>query len=540
MTVSDERNTPHPEDRLVDLLYPEGQDAARLAVLRAEVAADPALREKLRQYEAVRLLVAELPVPEPERAVHYELVRQARAAVETSGAPRTGLWAWLSTLQLGPVLAGALGLMLAVGGTMMLTHESADFAPAPASITTPGAVTAPSVVAVGESTGAKPNADTWAAPQKTLAAAPASAATTAGPVVPEPDALEAAELQGALAAAAPKEAAKRSAGAGKRDAQLDDLFGDAGEGQGYGLGKGSSANIGGLGAAGAGRGGGGRADANAAGPASAFPAEQARREASEARRVEEKSVADAPKARAFAPPPPTDNALAQEADDGIVHGVAAEPAPVQTPPPAPAPAPAAPRRAAESKPTSVATAKSAPGGGYAPISLDEAAGDDVATAPSPPMAQAPAAPPPPPAESVAQNERFADKDSAPVSKKAKAKAEAGVTSPLELARMARKVQQWREAARRYEEFIDRFPNHAELPAALFETAETYERLGESARAIELYRLVARNGGGLADRALDRISELEGRRRKQAAPAKPSPQAAPAADFESEVPAAERK
>jgi TolA-binding protein len=153
---------------------------------------------------------------------------------------------------------------------------------------------------------------------------------------------------------------------------------------------------------------------------------------------------------------------------------------------------------------------------------------------------APAAPPPPPAEAVASNERSADKESAPMAKKAKAD-DSARTSPLELARMARKVHQWREAARRYEEFIDRFPNHAELPAALFETAETYERLGETARAIELYRLVARNGGGLGDRAQDRISELEGKRRKQAAPAKPSPQAAPAKDFEAEAPnAAERK
>ena len=124
----------------------------------------------------------------------------------------------------------------------------------------------------------------------------------------------------------------------------------------------------------------------------------------------------------------------------------------------------------------------------------------------------------------------------------KSKAAEAPASALDLARMARKVSQWRVAVRHYEDFIGQFPNHAELPQALYETAETYELLGETGRAIELYRLVARNGGGLGDRALKRIDALEGQRRKQAAPAKPAPQAAPpATDFESASPdKAERK
>ncbi len=129
MTVAEDRNL---EDRLVDLLYPEGQSPAELDALRREISARPDLSARLRDYEAIRRVVAEMPAPEPERAVHYEILRQARAAAATEGATQSkgSLFAFLGRLMTGPALAGAFGLMVAIGGAVLVTQERAE-APAP-------------------------------------------------------------------------------------------------------------------------------------------------------------------------------------------------------------------------------------------------------------------------------------------------------------------------------------------------------------------------------------------------------------------------
>ena len=545
MTVSEEH--PTTDDRMVDLLYPEGVDAARLTTLRREVEADPELARKLRQYEVVRSLVAELPVPEPERSVHYEILRQARAAVAVAPA-RRGLLSWLSTLQLGPALAGALGLLLAVGGTMMLTRESAEFAPPPAATSTATQSATQVPVSKSEAPGREAaSLDARGAP------APASAAASAPGVE--------------LAAARAPEGKPRAV-----DAPTDPWeaapFGDAGTGRKAGVRKGnarSEDDLGGLDAFPRGPAGSGSADktkdSRPSAPPSGFPVEEsleagrgahaqgapapaevrsapAKRDSQANNDAEAiREAKESPSERRFAAPPPpmeapkaraperrpanaraaaTDEASdaraagdANEADDGIVHGV---------------------------------TPKQALRGGAKALSEM-----DKPMAGAAPAVYAPAAPPPPAPEPVATAAATPPRNDVPESsstaKKSKvAESSTGPASgPLDLARMARKVRQWREAARHYEDFIDRFPNNAELPTVLFETAEIYERLGENTRAIELYRLVVRSGGGVGDRAAERIANLEGQRRKQAAPAKPMPQAAPAADFETGVPnTAERK
>lgn len=111
-------------DRLLDLLYPEGKTEAQLQILRREVEADPELRAQLRDYERVRALVSHLPDLTPDHRVRSALLRAARTRSEPSGSG--AFWAWLSASLSGPTLAGAMGLLLAVGGAVLLNSESSD------------------------------------------------------------------------------------------------------------------------------------------------------------------------------------------------------------------------------------------------------------------------------------------------------------------------------------------------------------------------------------------------------------------------------
>jgi hypothetical protein len=506
--VSDDR--PDSEN-LLDLLYPEGQDPAHLERLRRAVAADPQATERLRGYQEVRRMVAELPVPEPERAVHYEILRQARAAAAASSADssRRGWRAWLSGGHFGPALAGALGLVLAVGGTMMLTREDAAEAPSPVeTAAAPAHVSPHGAVSADRATGAGDAPAVAAAPSPAKEAPPVAQTWANAPAAAAP-ALELAE------GASDKAVARRGPGSNTGDG-LGVLGGKGGGG--YGRGAGATATSADP-----------RAESKAEASADPFP-----------------SGGDAPAgagaARGFAPPPksaesettrgPADEAPmrdAYEADDGIIGGVAPK-----------APAPEEERRRESAKPMARRPAEDQE---KASADVDDLLGAEPAAQPVQ-AAAAPAAPPPPPAAAApaptrpepAKKAKSAERASASAradenAEVAERRPEAGAGDPLALARVARKVQQWRVAVRHYQDYLDRIPEAQRMPAVLFETADAYERAGETARALELYRLVARSGGPQAGAAEKRIAALEAARRPQAAPPKASPQAAPPAQDE---------
>lgn len=554
--MSDDR----PEtDNLLDLLYPDGQDPARLERLRRSVEADPQARERLRGYEEVRRIVAELPVPEPERAVHYEILRQARAAAAEASAGRTsgGFFAWLAGLQLGPVLAGALGLLLAVGGTLMLTREDALEAAPPASAS----------VSAEAPTAASPAAQV-ARPQVMVSKdeAPAEEAKVALGAAPAP----ASEPQPAgttwMNAPASTASARVLAegGAEKASARSTGARGGDGFAAPEGDKRGADGPV-------------GRQETETA--ADPFPSGGG-------------GAAAERKANGFAPPPKVAEAAPREPafeptprnpvdeDDGIIGGVAPradvvsknrapEPAGVESPVGYGTGAPGAGEAAAQSearreasKPVAKRPAEERrPRAESAESSVDDLLG---ATRASPQPVQAAAAVPPPPAAAASPTPAPVPAPARPASPAKKGKSAAfddaaaaldsetssktrdqagDARDPLALARVARKVQQWRVAVRHYQDYLDRIPEAQRMPAVLFETADAYERAGDTGRALELYRLVARSGGPQAGPAEKRIAALEAARNQQAAPPKAKPQAAPASidEFEAEPAApAERK
>ncbi|MCA9557208.1 MAG: hypothetical protein KC583_01480, partial [Myxococcales bacterium] len=76
---------------------------------------------------------------------------------------------------------------------------------------------------------------------------------------------------------------------------------------------------------------------------------------------------------------------------------------------------------------------------------------------------------------------------------------------------------------------------------MFETAQTYERLGDTGRARQLYRLVVGGGGALAGQAQLRLNALDraAEQQKRDPPrAKPQPNARPRKSSDAE--ALERK
>lgn len=547
--MSDDR----PEtDPLLDLLYPDGQDPARLERLRRSVEADPQARERLRGYEEVRRIVAELPVPEPERAVHYEILRQARAAAAEASAGRTpgGFFTWLAGLQLGPVLAGALGLVLAVGGTLMLTREDALEVAPPASTSADAPKIGSPAAQVALPQGGPPNTEAPADEGKPSAATVAAAreAPQAAPTWMN------APASAAPALALDESAAEKASARAAAPRGGDGLGGFEGGKGGGGLGRGTGAAV-------------DRAELGQASETGADPFPSGGG-ATGARRAG--GFAPPPKSAVAAPaepaPEPTMRNAAEE-DDGIIEGVAPR-ADVESRNSAPARAEAEPptgygaaaqdeQRREVAKPVSKRPAEeSQPRTEATETTVDDLLGEVQssplpvqAAAPAPPAAASPA-PPPPPARPAApaKKAKSAAFDDAAVAldKASESKERAQATDardPLALARVARKVQQWRIAVRHYQDYLDRIPEAQRMPAVLFETADAYERAGDTGRALELYRLVARSGAPQAGQAEKRIAALEAVRSQQAAPPKTKPQAAPASadEFEAEPAApAERK
>lgn len=478
---------PH-DDALLALLYDELPPGEAEALRRTLAAESPESLERLAEWQAIREVVAELPELEPDPQMHYDIIREARRAVDTEAKP-SRLWAWLEQLTLMPALAGLLLVVLAAGLTVRLSTDmegaeqgldlqpQASEAPAPAALNTdsptPGA-----------------------AVQSKAAATPAEE-----PVEDERPAFDDGRAEEA------------------KPAQPDRAGGEYGAGA---YGEPPKAPTGG---------------------AEAPPQVQ-----SEVALTDKAGVIDRldPAPRPAEVPPPTamqwDSAApdakdlaeataegdARGADVATLDGAAAGPRD---------------RRGGDDLDAPVAQAATR-GNGYAPPPPPATA---TATADGP-EAPFPAAPADVVAvEAEAREEKVldeavappADDDvaDAPVAGRAAADEEqrAAPTDSLSRARAHKAAGRYREAVGEFEAFLASNADGDGLDRVWFETAETYRALGQAQQALRFYRLVAGTESPYAGRARARIDALEGQPagRKAAGqaapPARARPQAAPEAE-----------
>ncbi len=499
MTVA--RESRDLDERLVDLLYPDELSPEEAAALRREVEAHPVYAERLRQLQRLQRAVRELPPVEPDPQIRYDLLREARAAVG-DGKKKGGLLGLLESLALSPILAGAAVVAVVGGGMFLLQREMSDEAPATAA-RIPGEPPA-AAVAAPERPAATPAYE--AAPG---AAAPASAPTFAAKGEdqqdePSPvwDAKESvADKGGATRLEEAKPFPGRDAARGTLNdapapvpsAREDDLslarekkkqaFADEGlmpKAEPVQRPEDTFAEP----SARRAEGGEGRGAVQASAARNAAPREES---AGAERALGAKSdrdlaseddgnIAGAPQAQA-----------AGDADDEAPLRESAKARPAAPPPPRPAPPPA--RAETEAVAQQPAPETRSGGAGYDALGAGAAA----------PAGAAVAADAPPPA--------------------------------LDRARQARAGRDFSRAAKLYEQAI-RESRGADQAAALFEAAETYERLGDTSRALALYERAVRAGGAYGDRAREAAGRL---RSLEAAPKKaPARKAAePSMDFDAE-------
>jgi len=183
---------PH-DDALLALLYDELPPGEADALREKLAAESPESLDRLMQWQAIRNVVAELPELEPDPQIHYDIIREARRAVDTAEKP-SRLWAWLEQLTLMPALAGLLLVVLAAGLTLRLTT---DLEQADDSALAPGAA-APETSAPagpkgeGQATEGKKAAAARdrksAAPERAIDQEEAAVAAAAEPVAEAPDA----------------------------------------------------------------------------------------------------------------------------------------------------------------------------------------------------------------------------------------------------------------------------------------------------------------------------------------------------------------
>ena len=182
------RNCTDLEAQLVELLYEDELSDERAASLRSALSQCPEQAERLRSWKEVQRLIGALPQREPEPDIHYNILRAARAEVAGASEPR-GWLRWLGGLGGAPAFA-TVGLLIMVGGaTLLLTWESgqdamvATHAPAIAEATDdPGEPGAPSaLIPRSAPPGPQPSAtDKRAAPvQEPMAASAAKPARKA-------------------------------------------------------------------------------------------------------------------------------------------------------------------------------------------------------------------------------------------------------------------------------------------------------------------------------------------------------------------------
>lgn len=520
--------TERDDENLLALLYGE-LSPTEADALRKRLAADaPESLERLRQWQRLRTLAAELPALEPDPQMHYDLVRAARLAAQP--AEKQGRWwAWVEKLSWTPAFAGLLLVVVAAGLTARLTR---DIEEGPA----PGA--GEPVMRAAKDVAAKGSAASGAAP---AAAAPAAAL----------EAKTAADLAAAAQPVVPVEPVVPPAAA-------PDAPGGA-------IGGAPEGVIGGAPPTDPAVALDARRNQDEA-PAAEAPASE--RESDGAREESAKAVEAAPSKKAkglskldFAPPPPP----------------AASPPPEPEPRPgASAPKPTAPSRAAAARPETPTDKTNAETAGRRDTDTlaDDAAGTDAdaeqqavgsnvtrdSVRPGTGFA------PPPAAEPAEERSNYGDTARAPAAdnavaepRPARARAEAppvlmaetvatedaaagsaaqgaveqrreAAGDVLTRARQASGAGDHRTAVVLYEEYISDNRGAGGLDRVWFETAQSYERLGRADRALALYRLVAAGSGAYAESARGRIEALT-------PPAVP-PQAAPRRAVQSDDASAE--
>lgn len=530
------------EERLVELLYDElPPDEAE--ALRTQLAEHPEVAERLAQWQALRRAAAQVPELEPDPQVRYDILRAARlAADEAAGeATKPPWWAFLVNLSFAPALA-ALGLVVLGAGMLLVLTRTYDDAAIPRQ----GAAEAPAkgtptVAQAPKAAPARPPAGDEAdeaAGTETLAKEGAAAASgaegqgddgdapvvvadeeaPAGEVEPEPARADAPE-QAEPPVYAQRENRRASRGATKAKPKMPtkgDPFGDADPSP---------------------------------------PAEERARDRAEAEGAETATKKDAPapeskKRKAARRPAPRTAAPARTEDGLLDDDLKAAPADRFAPPPPPAPRRAEPSPAPDPAPSTRA-ATAAPQAATPPPAAPVVADADEA-----PEAEAMAEKA---EEKAAEAGRRAGADREPSAAQPRELdstiggaqagddgAGAGPSAPgagaaaqatLEAARSARDRGDLRTAAARYESFLSANPGHPGLQGAMFETAQTYERLGDTGRARQLYRLVVGGGGALASQAQVRLSALDrAAEQQQRDPprAKPQPNARPRKSMDAET------
>lgn len=509
--------TERDDENLLALLYDELSPTEAEALRKRLAAEAPESLERLRQWQRIRTLAAELPALEPDPQMHYDLVRAARLAAEPAEKPGRW-WAWVEKLSWTPAFAGLLLVVVAAGLTARLTRDIEE-GPAP--------VAGEPVMRAAKDVATKGSAASGAAPAATPAAATPAAAAPAAAREADPAADLAADL---AAKAAPVEPALSPAA--RPGPTPDPRFAPDAPA------RGPEGAIGGV---------------PPTEPAAALDTrrnvdEAREREADGAREESTKAGEAAPSKKAkglskldFAPPPP-----------------AASPPPEPSPRAgASAPKPTAPSRSTAARPetpTDKANAATAgrrdidaladdapgadaerqpvgysvtgdairPGAGFAPppaaetaeeqpsYAAREPATDDAVAEPRPARAAAP----PVVMADTAATEGAAAGEVAQGIVEQKRETDRDV---LTRARQASDAGDHRTAVVLYEEYISDNRGAGGLDRVWFETAQSYEQLGRADRALALYRLVAAGSGAYADSARRRIEALTPPNVPQAAP-----------------------
>lgn len=518
--------TDRHDEALLALLYDELPPAEAEAMRRELAAEAPEVLDRLDDYRHIREVAAELPDHEPDPQMHYDLLRAARLAAEPDRKP-SRFWAIVESLSWTPAIAGLLLVVVAAGLTARLSDEIGEGAPAGAEapaaddpragakapVVTPGAVTKSDTAtpkdtakaAAGERIDDKRTADPRPAPEADApAAAPADGLDAfedraAGKGAAPPVALDAARRE---AAAPPVEKKKAPFGKSrtrtapkpapsKRKKAASPLGGNRGGDIGDALAVPDQKPA------------PPPTDRKAGEPRFAPPpAPEAveRDTAAKAERVEPTlSVGDATRD------------LDDSADDRV--------------------APAEPEKVTLDA-VQTGAGGSTEGGTAVRGAEAERAAD---TAPRRAAAQAPSAPV---VDEVTDGVVAEAEEEAEQVKEARTVASPSAVM-LDRARGARARGDHRTAVGLYEEYL-RDGGGADLDRVRFEAAQSYEALGQTDRAVQLYRLVAQNGGAFADAARGRVEAMarvvDSPPAKKSAPARPSP----TMDFESVEPASQRE
>lgn len=474
------------DETLLALLYDE-LTPADAELLRRRLS--PEDQARLRDWRQIRTVVAEIPPLEPDPQMRYDLLRAARLAAEPEEKPARW-WAWVEKLSWAPAFA-ALALVVVAAGLTAKLSEGLDEAASPAG-SVPAVETAKTAPAVGKEEAAAP------VPAAAPGAAPPPAVEPPAPDTPVAEPIGGADGEGAAVAldpVPPEPEARREAAAAK-----------AGE------------------------------------------------EAEEAQVIAKSKRERKPSKLAFAPPPePDTKAVAAKPSPAPAGPMPADKGDTSTPALRDLPIDDA---LAEAEDERAAPARTAAGN----VALDAVgAGRGYAPPPPPPsgdtntnadvdafagVAQAPAAAEPAEVETATRRRPATREDAAPAQAPGKkatevaaAEEKGGDVDLLGSARAARAQGDHRTAVTLYEEYLAENRGAGGLDRVWFETAQSYERLGDTGRALAFYRLVAGGDGAFAASARDRIAALSPPQAKQAAPKTTAP-AAPQRAYDFDEAAAE--